>query len=325
VRRLATSLLLLILVAGALAGGGMWLAVERYRTPGPLAADRTIVVPRGFGVEEIADQLEAEGVLTSRWLLLGGVRFTEGRGLRAGEYLFPAGISAEGVVGLLRSGRTVLRRFTVPEGLTSAQIVALLATEPAMSGETPPPPPEGSLLPETYNFSWGDGREGMVERMQRAMREAVAEAWGRRAEGLPIRRPEDLVTLASIVEKETGVAAERARVAGVFVNRLRRSMRLQSDPTVIYGLTSGSGSLGRPLTRADWRHVSPYNTYVIDGLPPGPIANPGRASLLAAVAPERHEYLYFVADGTGGHAFATTLAEHNRNVARWRQVNGTDR
>lgn len=324
-RRLATSFLLLILLAGALAGGAVWLAVERYRAPGPLAADRTVVVPRGFGVEEIADQLEAEGVLESRWLLLGGVRFTEGRGLRAGEYLFPAGISAEGVVGLLRSGRAVLRRVTVPEGLTSAQIVALLAAEPAMSGETPPPPPEGSLLPETYNFSWGDSRAGMVERMQRAMREAVADAWGRRGEGLPIRGPEDLVTLASIVEKETGVAAERARVAGVFVNRLRRSMRLQSDPTVIYGLTSGSGSLGRPLTRADWRHVSPFNTYVIDGLPPGPIANPGRASLLAAVAPERHDYLYFVADGTGGHAFATTLAEHNRNVARWRQVNGADR
>lgn len=324
-RRLATILLLLVLLAGGLAGGAVWFAVERYRAPGPLAADRTLVVPRGFGVEEIADQLEAEGVLANRWLLLGGVRFTEGRGLRAGEYLFPAGVSAEGVLALLRSGRTVVRRFTVPEGLTSAQIVGLLAAEPALSGEPPAPPPEGSLLPETYNFSWGDSREGMVERMQRAMRDAVADAWAKRTDGLPIRRPEDLVTLASIVEKETGVAAERARVAGVFVNRLRRGMRLQSDPTVIYGLTSGSGSLGRPLTRADWRHDSRYNTYVIDGLPPGPIANPGRASLLAAVAPERHDFLYFVADGTGGHAFAATLAEHNRNVARWRQVNGADR
>jgi UPF0755 protein len=320
-RRLAIGFLLLILIAAGAAGGALWYAVDRYRSPGPLASDRTVLVPRGFGVEEIADQLEAEGVLANRWLLLGGVRFTEGRGLRAGEYVFPAGISAEGVVALLRSGRTVVRRFTVPEGLTTAQIMGLLAAEPALSGEVPPPPPEGSLLPETYNFSWGDGRAAMMERMQRAMRDALAEAWARRDDGLPIARPEDLVTLASIVEKETGVAAERARVAGVFVNRLRRGMRLQSDPTVIYGLTSGAGSLGRPLTRADWRHVSPYNTYVIEGLPPHPIANPGRASLLAAVAPERHAYLYFVADGTGGHAFATTLADHNRNVARWRQFN----
>ncbi|HZH26287.1 MAG TPA: endolytic transglycosylase MltG [Azospirillaceae bacterium] len=318
-RVLAWILGVFLLLALAAAGLFAW-AVQQYRAPGPLAAERNILIPRGYGVQEIAEQLEVEKVVSSRWLVLAGVRFTEGRPLRAGEYAFPAGISAEGVVELLRSGRTVVRRLTVAEGLTSAQVVALIQAEPALSGEMGSVPGEGTLLPDTYHFSWGDSRQSVVERMQKAMRDAVAELWAKRAEGLPLERPEQAVVLASIVEKETGVAAERARVAGVFANRLRRNMRLQSDPTVVYGLTNGQGALGRPLTRADWRHASPFNTYQIDGLPPKPIANPGRASLAAAMDPERHDYLYFVADGSGGHAFARTLAEHNRNVARWRQV-----
>jgi UPF0755 protein len=319
-RRLALALLVVAVLAAGLAGGAAWYAVQSFRAPGPLAAERTLIVPRGFGVAEIAELLEGEGVLADRWLLMGGVRLVEGPPLRAGEYRFPARVSAEGVLELLRSGRTVVRRITVPEGLTSAEIVELLRAEPALSGEIERVPAEGTLLPDTYHFSFGDGRQEIVQRMQRGMRAALDELWARRAAELPLDDPAEAVVLASIVEKETGQADERAKVAGVFVNRLRRGMRLQSDPTVIYGLTNGERPLGRPLTRADWRHESAHNTYVIDGLPPTPIANPGRASLAAALNPDAHEYLYFVADGTGGHAFGRTLAEHNRNVAAWRRV-----
>jgi len=214
----------------------------------------------------------------------------------------------------------VVRRFTVPEGLTSAQITGLLRDEPAFTGEIKSEPAEGSLLPETYHYSWGDNRADLLKRMQTAMQSALKAAWDKRALTLPLQTPQQALVLASIIEKETSVPQERGRIAGVFVNRLLSNMRLQSDPTVIYALTQGAGTLGRPLTRADWKFESPYNTYVIDGLPTAPIGNPGKASIEAAVNPERHDFIYFVADGSGGHAFAKTLAEHNRNVARWREV-----
>jgi len=307
-------------VATLLAGATLWGAL-RIVAPGPLTESATVVIPRGSGLEAVAITLADAGVVESPLLVVLGARLTgAARDLKAGEYAFAPGVSIDDVLEQMRRGRTVVHRLTVPEGLTSAQILALLDKEPVLTGTVAERPKDGSLLPETYNFSHGDSREHLVERMQRAMAQALAEAWRGRDKDLPYHSPEEALTLASIVEKETGVAAERARVAGVYVNRLEAGMRLQSDPTVIYALTDGSGELGRALTRNDLRTESPYNTYAVSGLPPGPIANPGKASILAALKPERHEYLYFVADGTGGHAFAKTLPDHNRNVARWRDV-----
>jgi UPF0755 protein len=214
----------------------------------------------------------------------------------------------------------VARRLTVAEGLTVAEVFRLLAETEALSGDLPEPPPEGSLLPETYFYALGDDRAELVRRMQRGMRRLLDQLWPARAEALPLTERQQALILASIVDKETGVAAERGAVAAVFHNRLRQGMRLQSDPTVIYGLTDGNGPLDRELTRADWQHDSPYNTYRIEGLPPGPIGNPGRAALEAVLNPDDVDYLYFVADGSGGHAFGRTLDEHNRNVAKWRRI-----
>jgi UPF0755 protein len=224
------------------------------------------------------------------------------------------------VIAMLAKGETVARRLTIAEGLRVAEIFQLLANTEALQGELPPAPEEGSLLPETYFYAYGDSRVGLVRRMEDAMRETLDELWPQRAEGLPFRTRREALILASIVDKETGVADERDKVAAVFINRLRRGMRLQADPTVIYGLTEGDGALGRELNRGDWGHDSAYNTYQIDGLPPGPIGNPGRAALEAALNPDEVDYLYFVADGNGGHAFGRTLDEHNRNVAKWRRI-----
>lgn len=309
------------LVTATVCTAGAFWGVLRVMTPGPLEHATNVVIPRGAGLEAIALTLGESGVVDSPLLFLYGVQIRGAvRELKAGEYAFSAGISIDGVIDLMRHGRTVVRRLTVPEGLTSAQVVALLDREPALAGEVKAVPKNGSLLPETYHFSYGDSREALIERMQQAMTQALSEAWKGRDGDLPFETPQQAVTLASIVEKETGVATERAKVAGVFVNRLIAGMKLQSDPTVIYALTDGVGDLGRTLTRADWKVESPYNTYVVAGLPPGPIANPGRASIQATLRPERHEFLYFVADGSGGHAFAKTLPDHNRNVAKWREL-----
>ncbi|NYZ11986.1 endolytic transglycosylase MltG [Azospirillum sp. RWY-5-1] len=309
---------LAVAVAGA--AGLLWGGL-RMTAPGPLAEPAAVVIQRGSGLEAIAITLDESGVIDSPLIFALSAKLTGGmRNLRAGEYAFAPGVSMDGVLRQLRDGKTVVRRLTVPEGLTSAQIVALLRSEPALTGEPKAVPEDGTLLPETYHYQFGDSRDALLERMRVAMDQALADAWKQRAPDLPISSARDALVLASIVEKETAVPAERSRVAGVFLNRLEQGMKLQSDPTVIYALTDGGGELGRALTRADWRYESPYNTYHASGLPPGPIANPGRASLLAAVKPERHEFLYFVADGTGGHAFAKSLPDHNRNVARWREV-----
>jgi peptidoglycan lytic transglycosylase G len=212
----------------------------------------------------------------------------------------------------------VQHAFTIAEGLTSDQIVQRLTENEVLSGNIRDIPREGTLLPETYRFTFGTTREQMIQRMRQAQQRAVQEIWDRRSADLPIRTAEQLVTLASIIEKETGKPEERTRVAAVFINRLRQKMKLQSDPTIIYGLVGGKGSLGRPIQRNEIDQPTPYNTYIIDGLPPGPIANPGRASLEAAANPARTKELFFVADGTGNHAFADNYEQHQRNVARLR-------
>ncbi|MBP2298616.1 endolytic transglycosylase MltG [Azospirillum picis] len=309
----------LALAVGSAVGIGYW-GFERYTASGPLEQPEAVVVPRGSGLEAIAITLGDAGVIGSPLVFVAAAKLTGSfRDLKAGEYQFPAGISIEGVLEQMRQGRTVVRRFTVPEGLTAAQVVALLAHETALTGDIAKPPKEGSLLPETYHYSYGDSRAALVERMQAAMSKTLSEAWAERDANLPLETPQQALTLASIVEKETGIATERPKVAGVFVNRLEAGMKLQSDPTVIYALTDGGGELGRALTRNDWKTDSPYNTYQVNGLPPGPIANPGKASIQAVMKPERHDFLYFVADGTGGHVFAKSLSDHNRNVAKWRE------
>ena len=319
VARIAVAGLLAAFVAAAALAWGF----TEYVRPGPLGSETLVVIPPGAGVDSIANRLRESGVLAEPRVFTAAIRLMGvGSSLRAGEYAFAPGISPREALGLLRRGRAVVRRLTIVEGLTVAEVVRqLLATE-GLFGEIGAVPDEGSLLPETYHFSYGDSRDAMIVRMTSAMTKTVDELWARRAPGLPLADPREALILASIVEKETARNDERGRVAGVFARRLRKNMKLQSDPTVAYALTSGDGPLERSLGGDDLATVSPYNTYVVRGLPPAPICNPGRASLRAAMNPLETGELYFVADGEGGHAFARTYAEHGRNVARWRKVRG---
>ncbi len=309
-----------LLALTVLCGGILTWGIAEYDRPGPLVAATTVVVPSGAGLDVIAAELTRAGVLADPLVFRLGARLTGAdKSLRAGEYAFPAHISPRQTVALLESGKTVVRRLTVVEGLTTVEIIAQLKATDGLEGDIDPLPTEGTLLPETYHFSFGDTRQAIVGRMAEGMRAALDAAWAAGNRGLPLKTRESALILASIIEKETAVPQERARIAGVFINRLRKGMKLQSDPTVVYGLTGGQGPLGRPLTRADLKTPSPYNTYLIAGLPPSPISNPGLASIAAALNPARTDELYFVADGSGGHVFARTLSEHNRNVARWRK------
>ena len=305
------------LLAATIAG----YAYEQYVRPGPLLVAAHVIVPRGASVADIAELLSTANVIFSPLLFRLAARVEHvGSSLRAGEYQFPAGTSMRQAVAMLRSGDVIVRKLTVPEGLSSRQVIALLGEAPGLEGEVVAFPAEGALLPATYNYSWGDGRNEMVRRMSGAMGAVLDELWASRDAGLPLVSPRDAVILASIVEKETALAFERPRVAAVFLNRLRAGMKLQADPTVAYAVWGGIPP-PRTLGAADLQINSPYNTYVYEGLPPGPIANPGRASLEAVLRPARCEDLFFVADGSGGHSFSRTLEEHNRNVARWRRLN----
>jgi UPF0755 protein len=318
-----TLALLVLLVAG----GAAVIGKTRFEAPGPLQEDKVVVIPPRSGMMDIADLLKREGVIDEhRLVFIGSVLALKARSeLKAGEYLFTKGSSVRDVVETIVEGKAVQHQITIPEGLTSEQIVARLLENDILTGNIKDMPREGSLLPDGYHFHRGFTREQMIQRMRQAQDRLVREVWERRNPDLPIRTPDQLVILASIIEKETAKPEERTRVAAVFVNRLKQKMKLQSDPTIIYGLVFGKGKLDRPISKADIAHPTPYNTYVIDGLPPGPIANPGRASIEAAANPARTKELFFAADGTGGHAFAETYEQHQKNVARLRAIDHEQR
>ncbi|MEI9963738.1 MAG: endolytic transglycosylase MltG [Caulobacteraceae bacterium] len=302
---------------------GLW----SMSSPGPPArhgAATTVILRHGATLPEIASNLEDSGVVRSASIFMAAAQATgAARALKAGEYAFPSRASLGQVLTMIRQGRIVHHAITIPEGLTSAEAVDILNASDVLTGPAVVPP-EGSLLPETYEVQRGDTRAGVLRRMMAARDRLIAELWPRRRADLPFKTPEEAVTLASVVEKETGVAAERPRVAAVFVNRLVKGMRLESDPTVIYAVSQGR-PLGRGLRQSELLDPSPYNTYMNAGLPPTPICNPGRASIAAVLDPPRTDELYFVANGTGGHSFAATLEEHVRNVQRWRQIEQAQR
>lgn len=319
--------LLTVALVGAIVFVGLiWYGKTEFEAPGPLAEAKTYVVEPGSTFSSIMPDLEKAGIIPRQGPLgvfIRGVRASgKGRALKAGEFGFKPGMSMRDVMMELTEGRAIEYALTFPEGWTSNRIIERIAFDKTLVGDVPPEPPEGSLMPSTYSFPRGTTREQVIQRMQDEQRKALAKVWAGRVEGLPLKSPEELVILASIVEKETGVAGERAHVASVFINRLRKGMRLETDPTIIYGIWGGKG---KPkdrggLRRSEIDRKTAYNTYQIDGLPPTPIANPGLASMEAVANPLETDDLFFVADGTGGHAFAKTLKEHNANVAKWRKI-----
>ncbi len=321
---LATIFLGGLVLVGAGVGGVYYWGKAQFEAPGPAASEGAsetiILIERGMGVSSIGAQMEREGLITRARLFSIGVRLAGRQNdLKAGEYAIPSAASMAAIMEILRSGVSIKHWITVPEGLANPQIAEIIAANEILVGEMPPLPGEGELLPETYDFLRGTTRAELVARMDSAMDATLAELWETRAEDVPLVSAYEALVLASIVQKETGVAAEIPLVASVFVNRLRIGYRLQSDPTIVYGLTQGV-PLGRRIRQSELDRVTAYNTYQIDGLPPTPIAAPGRAALEAVLNPPDTDYLYFVADGSGGHAFARSAVEHNRNVAAWRRI-----
>ena len=315
-RSRAAGLGLICLGLVVLAGLG---AVWRLNGPGPARHATSVILARGSGVSRIAGELKQAGVISSAALFVLTARLSGASGdLKAGEYAFLKGASLTRVLDDIRAGRVVRHRLTIPEGWTSGMVRDALMARSDLSGAIPEPA-EGTLLPDTYDLQRGEPRTAVLARMGVARDRELADLWAGRQRGLPLAAPQEAVILASIVEKETGVASERPRVAAVFINRLRAGMPLQSDPTIIYGLTRGR-PLGRGIRASELAGETPYNTYRIVGLPPTPIANPGREALAAVLNPPATRELYFVADGSGGHVFAETYAAHERNVAHWRAV-----
>ncbi|MGE6739106.1 endolytic transglycosylase MltG [Allorhizobium pseudoryzae] len=314
----------MIVFACVIAVAGFYYVIREYQNPGPLEVNTHFVVPSGAGLAQIAQSLERSGIVSDARIFryVTATYMRDGETLKAGEYEIKAGTSMKEIAGLLESGKSILYSVSLPEGLTVQQMMARLAADPVLEGDLPNElPPEGSLRPDTYKFSRGTKREEILTQMRVAQERLIDQIWERRDADLPVKTKQEFVTLASIVEKETGKDDERAHVASVFINRLNKGMRLQSDPTVIYGIFGGAGKPSdRPIYQSDLEKTTPYNTYQIKGLPPAPIANPGRAALEAVANPWRTKDLYFVADGTGGHVFAATLDEHNANVRRWRKL-----
>ena len=312
-----------IVLVTAGAGLALWYGKATFEERGPSTENDTVLVKPNTGLIQIADLLERNGLISDGVIFRLGVQaYDNDDKLKAGEYEIKAGASMHEIMELLKSGRSMLYSLTVPEGVTVDQAFQRIASNEVLTGDMPPEmPQEGTLIADTQRFTRGTTRQEVINKMLAEQKKLVEGIWERRAPDHPLKDIEEFVTLASIVEKETGVADERSRVAAVFLNRLGKGMRLQSDPTIVYGLFGGKGKPSdRPIYRSDIDKPTPYNTYVINGLPPTPIANPGRASLEAVANPSKTEDLYFVADGTGGHVFATTLEEHNENVARWRAL-----
>ncbi len=324
--RFMSGVLTLVLFAAVFMGGTVLLIYHLYERPGPLKDNQVVVIQSGKGRTEIARHLEDKGVISNRWAFilgyLGQRYFGERKSLelKAGEYEIKSGASMRQVLNILATGKSVGYNVVVPEGLTSQQIVERLNADPSLTGEITKMPVEGSLAPDTYNFTKGTDRNDIINRMEVAQAENLYETWQKRQKGLPFKTKEEAQVLASIVEKETGRSDERAMVAAVFVNRLRKGMRLQSDPTILYGLYGGAVQWGKPILKKEKRAKNAHNTYQIKGLPPTPICNPGVAALEAVLNPADTKAIYFVADGTGGHVFSKTLKEHNAAVANWRKI-----
>ncbi len=316
--RLLTFVLILLVSVGVLS----YVVRLQFDRAGPLAYPTVFVVPRGEGVGAIARRLEQDGIINDRWTFFIASRYFKVYDkIKAGEYNIKASASLRDVLDTLVEGKSILYSISIPEGLTSYQIVDRLKSNPDLVGDILEIPPEGSLLPDTYRFARGTSREELIHRMQGEQKKFVEGLWASRSRDLSLSKPEDVINLAAIVEKEASRADERPRVAAVYLNRLKKRMRLEADPTIIYGESGGKGTLGRPILRSELENEdNPYNTYRNYGLPPTPIANPGRAAIEAVLKPAKSADLFFVADGTGAHVFAETFSEHQRNVAKWRHV-----
>jgi UPF0755 protein len=312
---------LLLFIGASFIGGSVFTTYNEFVSEGILQQRKEVVIPKGAGLKQVAYLLQKEGVIESPSIFLIGVRASGNAGqIKAGEYSFPARSSPKMVMTILVSGETYIRRIVIPEGLTSAQIVELLDKSKGLKGSVSSVPRNGTLLPDTYHYSWGDSKEGILLRMQRAMDRTLESLWESRDKSVPLRDVKEAVILASVVEKEAALQKEMPLIASAFINRLNKGMKLQSDPTALYAVTEGKYDLKRSLTYQDLRFKSPYNTYVVQGLPRGAIANPGRKALEAVLNPAKTNYIYFVADGTGGHSFAATYQEHQKNVSVWRSI-----